>query len=148
MKIKKIQAFPMRYPEPNDHNNTRYILLVRVETDDGLVGWGEAITMWPEASRAAKIIVEEGMQPVLLGQDPRDTYALWLATKEKSWWYGHGGIASFGSASIVRPITGTAARPHGARNATTSPIAMVKNGATASAARTPMTHFHAAMCVV
>ena len=58
MQIKKIEAFPLRYPEPNDHNNLRHIMLVRVETDDGLVGWGEAITMWPEASRATKIIVE------------------------------------------------------------------------------------------
>lgn len=90
----------MRYPEPNDHNNTRYILLVRVETDDGLVGWGEAITMWPEASRAAKIIVEEGMQPILLDRNPCDTYALWLAMKEKSWWYGHGGIASFAVSAL------------------------------------------------
>jgi len=100
MQIKKVQAFPLKYPEPNDHNNTRYIMLVRVETGDGLVGWGEAITMWPEASRAAKIIVEEGLQPVLQGRDPRDTYANWLAMKEQSWWYGDGGIASFAVSAL------------------------------------------------
>ncbi len=100
MQITKIQAFPLRYPEPNDHNNTRYIMLARVETDAGLVGWGEAITMWPEASRAAKIIVEDGLQPVLLGRDPRDTYAIWLAMKEHAWWYGNGGIASFAVSAL------------------------------------------------
>ncbi len=100
MKIKQIQAFPMRYPEPNDHNNIRHILLVRVETDDGLVGWGEAITMWPEASRATKVLIEEGMRPLLIGRDPRDTYAIWLAMKEHSWWYGHGGIASFAVSAL------------------------------------------------
>ena len=100
MQIKTIQAFPLRYPEPNDHNNTRYIMLVRVETDTGLVGWGEAITMWPEASRAAKTIVEDGLRPLLLGRDPRDTYAIWLAMKEQCWWYGHGGIASFAVSAL------------------------------------------------
>ena len=100
MKITKVEAFPLRYPEPNDHNNIRHIMLVRVETDEGLVGWGEAITMWQEASRAAKIIVEEGMAPVLLGRDPCDTYAIWLAMKEHCWWYGHGGVASFAVSAL------------------------------------------------
>jgi L-alanine-DL-glutamate epimerase-like enolase superfamily enzyme len=100
MRIKKINAFPLRYPEPNDHNNTRYIMLVRVETDDGAVGWGEAITMWPEASRAARTIVEDGLGPILIGRDPRDTYGSWLAMKEQSWWYGEGGIASFALSAL------------------------------------------------
>jgi L-alanine-DL-glutamate epimerase-like enolase superfamily enzyme len=100
MQIAKVHAFPLCYPEPNDHNNTRYIMLTRVETDDGLVGWGEAITMWPEASRAARIIVEDGLRPILLGRDPRDTYAIWLAMREQSWWYGDGGIASFAVSAL------------------------------------------------
>ncbi len=100
MQIKKIDAFPLCYPEPNDHNNTRYIMLVRVEMDDGVVGWGEAITMWPESSRAAKAIVEGGLRPLLLGRDPRDTYAIWLAMKEQSWWYGHGGIVNFAVSAL------------------------------------------------
>jgi len=100
MRIKQIKAFPLRYPEPNDHNNIRHIMLVRVETDDGAVGWGEAITMWPEASRAARTIVEDGLGPVLIGRDPRDTYGNWLAMKEQSWWYGEGGIASFAISAL------------------------------------------------
>jgi len=39
MQIKQIQAFPLCYPEPNDHNNSRYIMLVRVETDNGFMEW-------------------------------------------------------------------------------------------------------------
>ncbi|MBC8163190.1 MAG: mandelate racemase/muconate lactonizing enzyme family protein [Roseiflexaceae bacterium] len=100
MPIKYIKAFPLRYPEPNDHNNTRYIMLVRVETDDGIIGWGEAITMWPEASRAAKIVVEDGLAPMLIGRDPCDTYGIWLAMKEHTWWYGEGGIASFAVSAL------------------------------------------------
>ena len=100
MLINKITAYPLRYPEPNDHNNLRYITLVRIETDDGTVGWGECISQWPEAALAVKVIVERGLAPVLMGRDPADTYAIWLAMKEQSWWYGEGGIAWFALSAL------------------------------------------------
>jgi hypothetical protein len=37
-KIRRVDAYPLRYPEPHDHNNIRYITLARVESSDGLVG--------------------------------------------------------------------------------------------------------------
>lgn len=100
MQIKHVKAYPLRYPEPNDYNNLRHIVVVRVETDDGHIGWGEAVSMWPEANRAIKIIVEEGLAPLLLGRDPLDTYALWRLMKEHCWWYGEGGIASFAISAL------------------------------------------------
>ena len=100
MLIKNVTAYPLRYPEPNDHDNLRYITLARVETDDGTVGWGECISQWPEAALAVKPIIEQGLGPVIVGRDPLDTYAIWLAMKEQSWWYGEGGIASFALSAI------------------------------------------------
>ncbi len=100
MQIKQITAFPLRYPEPNDHDNLRYVTLARIETDDGVVGWGECIAQWPEAALAVKVIVDRGLAPVLIGRDPRDIYPLWLAMKEQSWWYGEGGIASFAISAL------------------------------------------------
>ena len=50
--IERIEAFPLRYPEPNDANRDRYVTLARIETDDGAVGWGECISQWPEAALA------------------------------------------------------------------------------------------------
>ncbi len=94
-RIRCIDAFPLRYPEPNDNNNLRYITLARIETDDGAVGWGECISMWPEASLAVKTIIERGLAPLLVGRDPQDTHALWQLLKAHTWWYGEGGIASF-----------------------------------------------------
>ena len=38
MQIKKINAYPLRYPEPNDYNNLRHVTLARVETDTGMSG--------------------------------------------------------------------------------------------------------------
>ena len=37
MKIQKIQAFPLAYPEPHYKGIERYITLARVETEDGIV---------------------------------------------------------------------------------------------------------------
>lgn len=100
MQISRIRAFPLQYPEPNDAYNLRTITVVRVETDAGAVGWGECVTMWPEASRAVKVVVEEGLGPLLIGRDPREPAALWALMKDHCWWYGEGGIASFAISAI------------------------------------------------
>jgi len=100
MQITRVEAFPLRYPEPNDNNNIRYITLTRVETGDGAVGWGECIAQWPESAQAVKTIVERGLAPVLLGRDPCETEALWQAMKAHTWWYGEGGIASFALSAL------------------------------------------------
>jgi len=49
--------------------------LVRIETDNGLVGWGEAQA--PVSGRAVKAIVEDLCTPVLMGADPYDVEYLW-----------------------------------------------------------------------
>lgn len=100
MQIRDIRAYPLRYPEPNDYNNLRHITLVRVKADDGTVGWGEAISMWPEASHAVKTVIEDGLAPILIGRDPLDTHALWRLMKDHCWWYGEGGIASFAISAL------------------------------------------------
>ena len=49
--------------------------LVRLETDEGLVGWGEGQA--PVAPRVTAAIVEELCAPLLLGRDPFDVEYLW-----------------------------------------------------------------------
>ena len=100
MRITRVEAFPVCYPEPNDNDNFRYLTFARVETDDGTVGWGECVTMWPEASLAAKTIIECGLGPLLLDCDPLDSEALWQRMKAHTWWYGEGGIASFAISAL------------------------------------------------
>ncbi len=100
MKITAVEPIPVAYPEPNDFNATRHLCLVRVTADDGQVGWGEAVTMWPEASRATRAVID-GLSAVVIGRDPVQSDALWRAMKEHSWWYGYrGGIASFAIAAL------------------------------------------------
>jgi L-alanine-DL-glutamate epimerase-like enolase superfamily enzyme len=100
MKIAKVEPIPVAYPEPNDFNATRYLCLVKITTDDGIVGWGESITQFPEANPAVAAIIE-GMAEVIIGRDPMHIEAIWHSMKDRAWWYGYGGgIASYAIAAI------------------------------------------------
>jgi L-alanine-DL-glutamate epimerase-like enolase superfamily enzyme len=99
VKVERVEAIPVAYPEPNDYDATRHLCLVKV-TADGAVGWGEAVTMWPEASLAVAALID-GMAPLLVGTDPCDNVALWERLKRHAWWYGHGGgISSFAVSAL------------------------------------------------
>lgn len=98
--IAKIEAIPVAYPEPNDFDATRYLCLVKVTTEGGVVGWGESITQFPEANPATAAIID-GMAELLIGRNPLHTEALWRLMKNRAWWYGYGGgIASYAVAAI------------------------------------------------
>jgi L-alanine-DL-glutamate epimerase-like enolase superfamily enzyme len=100
MRIESVEAIPVSYPEPNDFDALRHLCLVKLTADDGTIGWGESITQFPEASFAAKAIVE-GMAPNVVGRDPVENVAIWRALKEQAWWYGYGGgIASYAIAAL------------------------------------------------
>jgi L-alanine-DL-glutamate epimerase-like enolase superfamily enzyme len=99
-RIVEVEALPIRYREPTDHNRTRSVCLVRIVGEDGHVGWGECCTYFPEATLAAAKLVE-GMAPLVLGASALHTEAIWLKLKEHSWWYGTGsGIASMAISGI------------------------------------------------
>lgn len=97
--IARMEAIPIAYPDPNDFDNLRRTVLVRVETSDGVVGWGECIAMWPEACKAVALIIHEGLLPLLKG-DEVDTAACWRKMRQHCWWYGEGGIASMAIAGV------------------------------------------------
>ena len=54
-------------------------VIVRIDTDAGLVGWGEAKAGVGSAASSAGLaaIVRDDLAPLLLGQDPRDISRLW-----------------------------------------------------------------------
>jgi L-alanine-DL-glutamate epimerase-like enolase superfamily enzyme len=100
MKIRSVSAHPLQYPEPHDHGKLRNITLARIETDDGMVGWGECISQFPEAALAAKTIIENGYAPLLVGEDPLEVEKLWHKMLARAWWYGPQGIAAFGVSAV------------------------------------------------
>lgn len=57
------------------YSNRFETTVVRIETDGGVVGWGEAQS--PVSPRTSRTIVEDLLRPVLIGADPFDVEALW-----------------------------------------------------------------------
>ena len=57
------------------YSQTIDTVIVRIETDGGLVGWGEAKA--PVAPQATAKIVELLLAPIVMGADPRETLVLW-----------------------------------------------------------------------
>ena len=100
MKIVKIEPVPVAYPEPNDFGAERYLCLVKITTDEGVVGWGESITQFKEANAAVAALIT-GLSEFVIGQDPVNNGAIWRAIKERYWWYGYrGGIAAYALSAI------------------------------------------------
>jgi L-alanine-DL-glutamate epimerase-like enolase superfamily enzyme len=60
---------------PTVYSSHVQALLVRIETDTGLVGWGEALA--PVVAEAVATVVARLVKPMLLGADPRDGEVLW-----------------------------------------------------------------------
>ena len=99
-RIARIEAFPVRYPEPNNDGKIRALTLVRIEDDAGQTGWGEAITGGQETSLAVELIVERRLAPLLLGADPTDVVGLWQRMRDATYWDGNGGIVTFGVSAL------------------------------------------------
>jgi L-alanine-DL-glutamate epimerase-like enolase superfamily enzyme len=68
MKISAVEPFQVRWGEPGKQGARS--AFVRIETDDGLVGLGEASPM--EGGLASLVIIAKHMAPVLAGKDPFD----------------------------------------------------------------------------
>lgn len=100
MSVRSVEAIPISYHEPTDHNRFRSVCLVKITDDEGRIGWGECCTYFPEASRAAAPLVD-GLAEFVVGRDPLHTEAIWRATREHAWWYGtDSGIAAMAISGI------------------------------------------------
>ena len=100
MRIGNVRTYFIRYPDTNDHDNLRQTLLARVETTDGVVGWGEGIAMWPEACRATATIINDGLAPLLQQAGEVTIAEAWAKMRAHTWWYGEGGIACFAYSAL------------------------------------------------
>jgi L-alanine-DL-glutamate epimerase-like enolase superfamily enzyme len=99
-RVSGITPFAVCYPEPNDNGSDRYLLFVRVEADDGTVGWGEAITQFAASTRATQVLVE-AIAELVIGSDPVENVATWRRIKQATWWYAYrGGPAAFALSAI------------------------------------------------
>jgi hypothetical protein len=84
MKIKSISTHVMGVPGPGGHSPSRNWIFVRIDTDTGITGVGEATTEYHEQAVAAMIQLH--FAPVLLGQDPTRVNYLWQQMRRRFWW--------------------------------------------------------------
>jgi L-alanine-DL-glutamate epimerase-like enolase superfamily enzyme len=105
MIIAEIKAFPLRIPfkKGTEFDASAWAdrdspaadsLLVRVTTDEGHEGWGEAFGFRAVAS--AKLAVEELIAPICIGQDATRIVPLMLEVQRKLHVFGRGGPLFFG----------------------------------------------------
>lgn len=107
MRIADIEVINLLFSYPNRHGfrfaggvaTSRVTSLVRVTTDNGLVGLGAAYS-YPDLVR---IIVEKQLKPMLLGTNPLDIESNWQKMYELTRWYGRKGVAisSLGALDIA-----------------------------------------------
>lgn len=81
------RAFVTRPPWPSVYGTRRETLVVKLTTDDGAVGWGEALA--PVAPEVPAKIVERLLAPVLLGADPTRVRPLTLRLRDLMRERGH-----------------------------------------------------------
>jgi D-galactarolactone cycloisomerase len=84
---------PTKFPHPGRmrpaYSDGFETTLVRIETDTGLVGWGEAKA--PVAPRVTKAIIEDLFREMLLGADPRNVEVIWETLYASMRLRGHDG---------------------------------------------------------
>lgn len=82
MKIAKIEVIPVRYEmgyeiwDAKSRFSGRQAIIVRVSTDEGLIGYGES-AFFGGPLEVQKVIIEKELAPFYLGQDPLMCEMLW-----------------------------------------------------------------------
>ena len=97
MKITKVECIPLVYPvsEPfysgSGKCSQRQLLIVRVYTDNGLIGLGEAATFGGPVSSTMQVLQDE-IAPKVIGEDPLNVERIWQKCYLASFQHGRGGI--------------------------------------------------------
>jgi L-alanine-DL-glutamate epimerase-like enolase superfamily enzyme len=104
MKITELRALalaiplrPMTPPSPWEGGLAKQIL-VRLSTDDGLIGWGECFAYG--APLAVCNVVEEALAPLVLGQDPMHIEQLTRSMHQALMIWGRRGLGMFAISGV------------------------------------------------
>jgi glucarate dehydratase len=103
MKVARVEAIPVSVPYAHRELSSVVVrdgvtdILVRVETEDGLVGWGESCSGADAASVAAAIAA---MAPLVVGRDPWNGEAIRSDLFNHGLWQFRSGTGNFAFAGI------------------------------------------------
>ncbi len=109
MKISSVDIFILKTPlaEPFAFSqgwvHRRSATLVKVTSDTGLTGWGEAFTQGLEPPEIAAAVIEHALKPRLIGENALDTSVLWHKLYHTTRDYGRKGsvIAAISAIDIA-----------------------------------------------
>jgi len=97
MRIRDVRTIPVEYPLPRPVFDANYLmatkpaLLVEVETEDGLVGLGEA-AHFGGPLRSTRTVIEGELREHVLGEDPREIERLWERMHQRAYKHARGGL--------------------------------------------------------
>ena len=107
MQISQVDAIPLSIPFTHGGPSIAWVgndwkaldvVLVRIETDEGLVGWGEAFSY--NCRRAVTAMVEDVAGPLVLGKDVHDRAALVHSLQVQMHLWGRYGVSMFAISGI------------------------------------------------
>ncbi|MFQ5774827.1 MAG: mandelate racemase/muconate lactonizing enzyme family protein [Kiloniellaceae bacterium] len=120
VKIARIDAVPLRIPFDHGGRPAGWggkpwraldMLLVRVETDGGIVGWGEAFGY--NCRRAVQAALEDMIAPVVVGRDATDIVRLMHELQQGLHLFGRYGITMFALSGLDIALWDIAAKSAG-----------------------------------
>ena len=118
MKITKVSALALRLPQVSAAcDGTQDTCLVKIETDEGITGWGEV----DSAPTVVKAVIEaplshqiaNGLANALEGQDPLALDVCMRRMDEAANYYGRTGVGSHAMAGINQALWDIAGKAHG-----------------------------------
>ena len=120
MRIVRIDTIPLAVPHEHGGPPPAWggqawealnILLVRVETEDGAVGWGEAFSY--NCMPSVRAMVDATVAPVLIGRDATDIASLMRELQQALHLFGRYGITMFAISAIDIALWDLAAKRAG-----------------------------------
>ena len=120
MKVSRIETIPLAIPHDSGGPPPAWggrawealnILLVRVETEDGRVGWGEAFSY--NCMPAVRAMIDATLGPVVVGRDATDIAALARELQQAMHLFGRYGITIFALSGIDIALWDLAAKRAG-----------------------------------
>jgi len=106
MKIITVSAHQVEstLPEPFAFSqgwvHTRSATLVKITTDTGLTGWGEAFSQGLEPPQISAAVIEHALKPLIMGSNPLETEVLWHRMYHQTRDYGRKGSVMAGISAV------------------------------------------------
>ena len=121
MKITNVEPIILHEQDttlPNELNvggYAGYQVVVRVETDEGITGWGECCTgsEYGEAAEAVKVLIQRGFARRLKGLNPAEYRKIWEKLYQDTVWFGRRGLVIFALSGLDTALVDITAKARG-----------------------------------